>query len=266
MIIIKQLAITTAMLIIILISYTNDSSKKATSLNKTDADNNSNYTPKTISQIACPKNYSRALSERNSFSTYLQSLPLKKENVVYYYNGQIKPNQTANYAVVDISVGNRDLQQCADAVMRLRAEYLYGLNAFDKIKFTDNDGKMYQFAPPYTGVNFNSYLNLVFGMCGSASLAKQLVPKPDINDLQIGDVWIRGGYPGHAVIVVDVAVNNRGNKIFMLAQSYMPAQNIHILTNPNSTDITPWYGISDVGASLQTAQYTFSNNELMTWE
>ncbi|MGH7599664.1 MAG: DUF4846 domain-containing protein [bacterium] len=42
------------------------------------------------------------------------------------YNGAPKPNQAAQYRVLAIDVGNKDLQQCADAVIRLRAEYLFG--------------------------------------------------------------------------------------------------------------------------------------------
>jgi Domain of unknown function (4846) len=38
--------------------------------------------------------------------------------------GDMKARQDVQYAVLDISVGNRDLQQCADAVMRIRGEYL----------------------------------------------------------------------------------------------------------------------------------------------
>jgi len=38
-----------------------------------------------------------------------------------------------------------------------------------------------------------------------------------IKNMNIGDVFIVGGSPGHAVIVVDMAVNSDGEKIFLLA-------------------------------------------------
>ena len=50
-------------------------------------------------------------------------------------------------------------------------------------------------------------------MCGSASLSKQLNPVTDFSTIQPGDVIIRGGFPGHAVIVMDVATNASDEKI-----------------------------------------------------
>lgn len=60
--------------------------------------------------------------EAGSFGAWLRTLPLKKGTTVYLYNGRPKENQDAQFAVVDISVGQEDLQQCADAVMRLHAQ------------------------------------------------------------------------------------------------------------------------------------------------
>ncbi len=79
----------------------------------------------TVKQIPLPEGYERVALRENSFAGFLRNLPLRKDNTVYLYNGQRKPNQSVHYAVIDISTGTKDLQQCADAIMRLRAEYFY---------------------------------------------------------------------------------------------------------------------------------------------
>ena len=129
--------------------------------------------------------------------------------------------------------------------MRLRAEYLYQRNDVDAISFTDNNGTSYVYKPPFSRKYFDAYLDKVFGMCGTASLSKQLRTKVDLKNIEPGDVLIRGGFPGHAVIVMDVAINKAGNKIFLLAQSYMPAEDIHVLNNPSNKDISSWYKVDD---------------------
>lgn len=81
-----------------------------------------------------------------------------------------------------------------------------------------------------------------------------------LNDLKIGDVLIQGGHPGHAVIVVDMAVNpSTGEKICLLAQSYMPAQEIQILQNPNNnnTQFGAWYAVNDT-SPCQTPEWNFT--------
>jgi hypothetical protein len=77
--------------------------------------------------------------------------------------------------------------------------------------------------------------------------------------------FVHGGLPGHAVIVVDVAVNEKtGDKIFMLAQSYMPAQEIHVLRN-FSSEFSPWY-VENFEEELETPEWTFDPGELMRFE
>lgn len=217
-----------------------------------------------IHQIPLPEGYTRKKYGAGSFAGWLQQVGLKKDRTVYLYDGRKKNNQQAQYAVLNISVGNKDLQQCADAVMRLRAEHLFEQKAYDNILFTDNAGTAYQFGKPYTRDNFNNYLQRVFGMCGSASLAKQLTAVKNFEDIETGDVIIRGGFPGHAVIVMDMAVNTEGKKIYLLAQSYMPAQDIHVLVNPNNSDFSPWYEVDDE-EKVVTPEYVFGRNELKSW-
>ena len=217
-----------------------------------------------IKNIPLPEGYTRIENGDDSFATWLQNVGLKKDKTVYKFDGTPKANQTAQFAVLDISVGNKDLQQCADAVMRLRAEYLFAKERYAEIIFTDNEHIVYKLDPPFTREHFATYLNKVFGMCGSASLAKQLKPVIDINKIAAGDVIIRGGFPGHAVIVMDVAQNVEGEKIYLLAQSYMPAQDIHVLVNPAKEDLSPWYAVSEENI-IHTPEYTFYKNELKAW-
>jgi hypothetical protein len=88
-----------------------------------------------------------------------------------------------------------------------------------------------------------------------------------LQSLEIGDVFIKGGSPGHAIIVVDVAIEkNSGNKIFLLAQSYMPAQSIHIVVNPNNSNISPWYSLDEIKTELYTNEWTFTKDELKRFQ
>jgi len=88
-----------------------------------------------------PPGFTRSATPPGSFGQWLRQLPLKpRGHSVHLYDGRLKLNQSAHAGVIDIDVGNRDLQQCADAVMRLRAEYLYGQNRFGDIQFNFTDG------------------------------------------------------------------------------------------------------------------------------
>lgn len=215
-----------------------------------------------IGSIPAPEGFMRRRVADSSFAAWLRRMPLKQDRTVYLYNGQKKKNQQAQYAVIDMPVGERDLQQCADAVMRLRAEYLFAQKKIP-IVFTDYENRSYN----WNGGNrqeFESYLANVFGWCGSASLEKQMERAEDFAALQPGDVLVRGGFPGHAVIVVDMAENEKGEKMYMLAQGYMPAQDIHVLVNPLDADRGPWYLLTEA-EKIYTPEWTFSKSQLRRW-
>lgn len=215
----------------------------------------------TVSDIPLPEGYKRTEVATNSFGSYLRSIQLKKDKTVYLYDGRKKANQSVQYAVLNVSIGLKDLQQCADAVMRLRAEYLRSINL--PVCFTDNANKKYCWSQ-YQQKGWQSYLETVYGMCGTLSLEKQL-KKIKWTDLKAGDVIIKGGSPGHAVIVMDVAIHKKkSEQIFLLAQSFMPAQDIHILLNKNNYNLSPWYRIS-FDENLKTPEWTFQVNQLRTW-
>jgi hypothetical protein len=236
-------------------------------------------------RIPAPAGCERMPVEPESFGEWLRYLPTKPGfPPVALYNGEMKQNQGAHHLVLDIDVGEKDLQQCADAVIRLRGEYLYALGRNDDIAFRFTSGHRASFRKWIEGyravvdrddvgwvkfaevdstyTNLRKYLERVFMYAGSSSLAKELRPVVDPAEMAIGDVFVEGGFPGHAVIVVDLAENARtGQRVFLLAQSYMPAQDVHILRNPHDEDLSPWYDMA-FGDSLVTPEWVFEAKDL----
>ena len=201
---------------------------------------------------------------------------------VMLFNGAKKRRQYLHAAVIDIDVEKRDLQQCADAVTRLRAEWLWSIGAKDRIAFNytgggrvaysrfassarpSEDGKRWRQKAKadqsYKG--FRRYMTNVFVYAGTFSLARELKAVPGGVTPQIGDVIIKGGFPGHAVLVVDMAENaSTGEMRLLLAQSYMPAQHIHILKNLAAGDGSPWYE-APISWPLATPEWTFEKGSL----
>jgi hypothetical protein len=219
-------------------------------------------------RFAAPEPYRRVPPEAGSFGAWLRQRPLRPQgSLVHHYDGTIKANKAAYCAVLDIDIGTQDLQQCADAVMRLRAEYLYEQKDWAALGFRFvQDGKMHYFREESTDRSypaFRKWLNRVFAYANTRSLQAQLKPK-EMRDMVPGDVLIQAGTPyGHAVIVMDMAVDpTSGEKLFMLAQSYMPAQDIQVLVNPNEPGLSPWYRLSAAGQGLHTPEWDFNAGDL----
>src|SRR5262249_7629924 len=93
-----------------------------------------------------PVGFVRVPSEPGSFADWLRHLPLERGDAqLVLYDGRPGIDDGGAAAVVDIDVGRSDLQQCADAVMRLRAEYLYSHRLAGLIGFELFDGERYRF-------------------------------------------------------------------------------------------------------------------------
>ena len=236
-------------------------------------------------RFAPPAGYRRIAAAPGSFAHWLRHLPLKPPGAtVFLHNRRPKPLQSVHAAVVDIDTGRRDLQQCADIIMRLRAEYLFARGALDGIHFNFTSGDRADFKrwtagwrPVVRGNNVSwrqngaraadhralrAFLKVVFIYAGTYSLRKEMRAVGDPADIRIGDAFIEGGFPGHAVLVVDMAENPRtGRKVFMLAQGYTPAQDFHVLKNPNQLDAGVWYD-ADIGDRLNTPEWRFRAADL----
>lgn len=229
-----------------------------------------------------PAGYKRVAIEKGSFGYFLRNQKLKPYGEkALYYNGQAKRSEGIYDSVIDVEIGDRDLHQCADAIMLIRAEYFYQKKEYDKINFNfvsgfnaqyskwmqgyrinpNGKGSYYKKASPSnTYKDFRSFMNIVFGYAGTLSMEKEMKPQ-SLENMKIGDVFIMGGSPGHAVIIVDMAENDKGEKIFMLAQSYMPAQQTQILINPADRNMGVWYSLKGKTV-LETSEWRFPLEKL----
>jgi len=71
-----------------------------------------------IKRFAVPAGYQRITASPGSFGAWLQALPLKPAGTpTKTYKGDIARTDVYTAAVIDMSIGNQDLQQCADAAV-----------------------------------------------------------------------------------------------------------------------------------------------------
>ncbi|WP_304342785.1 DUF4846 domain-containing protein [Chryseobacterium koreense] len=227
-----------------------------------------------------PKGYVWEREERGSFSEYLVSFPLYPPSFPIRDFQQVPiEKQSHHVAVLKIDVDHKDLQQCADAWIRLYSEYLWSQKRFGEIGFHFTSGQFLSWNDFRDGVrtietgrsvrfvsrgsfddsyaNFRKYLRLVFQYAGTISLDKEGVPVKNNSDIKPGDFVIVPGSPGHCVIVVARVRNPAGKYLYLLAESFMPAQDIHILRNPTNSNISPWYELDVNSAETVTAKYIF---------
>jgi hypothetical protein len=169
-------------------------------------------------------------------------------------------------AVVDMDVGKRDLMHCADAIMRLRAEYLYRHRRQGAIRFRYSGGPWVRWSQWMRGwrprrrgkgwslrkvggfdasyANLRRYLRSLYIWGGTYSLYRYPRVRT-LAEVRSGQFFVQGGSPGHAVLIVDVARDRHGRVKVLLAQSFMPAQDVHVLRPKGRR--TPWFDLVQGG-------------------
>lgn len=235
-------------------------------------------------RIQTPQGYERVDDGEGSLASFLQNYPMKEDgSPVLLYDGREKGNQNAHVAVFQLPLEQEDLQQCADSVMRVYGEYYYGKSEYDKIQFPLGGGFSAEFDKWRNGYgigikddtlywttnpendesyeSFQKFMRMVFAYSGTLNMEDSATEIP-LSEISVGDIFIKGGSPGHVVMVVDLCQNADGNKAFLLAQGYMPAQEFHVLKNPLHEE-DPWYYVDEVSYPLRTPEYVFEEGSLM---
>ena len=212
-------------------------------------------------RFAPPAGFTRVDLEPDSFGAWLRRIPLTKPDTpVLSYDGRvILPSGHRNLAAVTtLDTGKRDLQQCADAIMRLHAEWLwhrgraaeasyptgagpipwsrYLAGAYPRAKgntFEWGQGR----ARSNSHKTYRAYSDVVASWANTVSLART-ASKPDRAEVRPGDFFILPGGPGHTVLILDLAKSAAGRQLALLGQSFMPAQNFQVL-RPSRDG--PWF-------------------------
>jgi hypothetical protein len=224
-------------------------------------------------RIAPPAGFRREAAGPGSYAHWLRHLPLRPAGTpVRSYRGRVilRGDHPALAAVVDLDVGRRDRQQCADTIIRLRGEYLFARGQADRARFRWAGGKRFGYAqwarglrprrqkgrwgfvklaPPSRGYrSFRRYLEYLFIWTGTVHLLEE--PRP--RRLRTGDFFVQPGSPGpgHAVMVLDTAVDDRGRRVALLGQGFMPAQDLHVLRPLRGK--SPWFQIDKGDAEVRT--------------
>lgn len=240
------------------------------------------------SRVNSPQGYKRVEYPTGSFESYLRNYKLKTfgskiinyDNSEYYWQG-------GHIGILDIPVPKNGLQQCADALIRVRSEYLWLTNQKDKIGFNFTSGHYCSWAKYAEGYrpkiqgnkvsfyktseenhskeNFYRYLNLIYMYSGTLSLYSELPKINNVKDLKIGDMLIRGGSPGHIVMICDEVVNAKGDKMYLLFQGNTPAQSVHLVKNLEDSNNSPWYTLKK-NAVIPVSNYTFGSSKFVRFK
>jgi hypothetical protein len=209
-------------------------------------------------------------AEPDSYAAWLRKLPIRTDRtVVLAFDGAELSRPSA--AVLLLDVGDRDLMQCADSIIRLHAEYLWARGEADRAAYRFTSGDRSRWADwrggerfvisgskvkrvagsprPNTHASYRRWLDLIFTYAGTTSLARDTPAPASEAPVEAGDFFVDPGFPGHAVIVLDIAEDEDGQHLALLAQGFMPAEEVHILTSDGATD-GRWFRLPERSTDL----------------
>lgn len=228
-----------------------------------------------------PLGFTRVDVHEGSFAAFLRTLPLLPADAkVVDFRG--RPLHGDGHhphisAVADLDVGSKDLQHCADVIIRLHGEWRYG-RGDRAMSYRSVSGQRLSYASYLTGERaivsgnrlemrqaagahrddhtfFRGWLDDVFAWAGTASLERDAQKVKSIAEARAGDFFVKSGSPfGHAVLILDVAKDDKGRVALLLGQSYMPAQSFQILkpAEASATVGESWFLVSPEDQSVET--------------
>ena len=236
-------------------------------------------------RILAPEGYTRVPAAEDSFAGYLRRYPLLPDDIkLPVYDGSTI-DYTDSAAVFDISLGDDGYQQCADSVIRLYSDYFYETGQYDKISFQFSNGDVCDYnrwrkgkrmlaiagfsceipaaLPDDSEQQYRNYLKEVMRYAGTLSLQKES-EVISLDELRVGDIVCNDT---HVVMVVDEAVNEKGEKCYLFGQSFIPAVCFHIISKTKGNVTTPWYTREDLDKDLFViGTFPFEKKDIRRWK
>ena len=234
-------------------------------------------------RILTPEGYTRVPVDKGSFAEYLREYPLYPDGTALpVFDGRTKESPYTA-AVFDISVGDEGYQQCADSIIRLYSDYCYENENFDDISFQLSNGKVCDYnrwrkgrrvlalsefscelpaaLPDDSEQQYRNYLKLVMRYAGTLSLLDESeVISPD--EMHTGDIICN---KTHVVMVIDTAVNKKGEKCYLLGQSFIPAVCFHAVNNIDGD--SPWFTEEYLKQeNFKVGGFSFKREDIRRWK
>lgn len=217
-----------------------------------------------LQRIQIPDGFARMEVEAGSFADWLRHLPAMPADVPVI-DGRGKQVRSAAdsaiAAVIDLHPSNRNLLNAANMAVRLRAEYLWSAGRMGESRFTFTSGEPFDWTrftlgerptargrsvtwkkeaePGADRGTFAAFVETLMRFSSSINLERDTVPAE--GDVRPGDVFVIVGRPGHAVVILDVAVASDGRRVGLLGEGLTPPQSFHVL---RGKDGSPWFELN----------------------
>ena len=236
-------------------------------------------------RILPPEGFTRTDAAEGSFPEYLRKYPMLPDNINLPVFDGTTITSTTYAAIFDISIGDEGYQQCADSVIRLYSDYFYETDQLDKISFQFENGDICDYnrwrkgkrifalsgfscelpfaLPDNSKQQYMNYLKEVMRYASTKSLQKESVQiSPE--EMRTGDIICNDT---HVVMIVDEAVNEKGERCFLIGQSFIPAVCFHIISKTEGRDVTPWFTEEELSQdSFSVGIFGFGKENIRRWK
>lgn len=239
-----------------------------------------------LDRVDAREGWRRLRVSDGSFADWLRHLPTRPfgEAVLSAKKKSLLESDDPSVAAVLELQPNTHMLAAASMMIRLRAEHAWTAKETAGISFHFDGGQRMDWmaweqgmrASFETGVlqiltmaepnssreSFCTYLETVFEHATPRSLLDDTRPVTD-GTIAPGDVFLRADHHGgHAAMVLDVAVSERGQIAVLLGQGGTPARTLHVPNGPNGD---PWFEISRDGFVDLGRDGVIEMSELRRW-